>query len=353
MKKAYRSAAVLAIAIVCVALMVATPLSNTAQAADKVYRLKIQSLFPRGDLSMELLSVFAESAEKRSNGRLKIKVFAEPEIIPGDQLFGATKQGVVDMLHGMGGMWAGIVPVGDVEFNLPLAFRIDEESTFKGKAQAVRNFMMNKGFADILREEYAKQGLYFLDIHTYGPVPFVLSTKPIKSCGDFKGMKIKADGINRTFHTVVGMQGAEISPTEAYMALKLGTVDAAEWDVSCVTGLKWHEVAPYWVRGMECDHATGHILINMKKWNALPDDLKTALKGAAEEYWHATVAGYEKEIEAVEALVKEGKVKKIIIDKACQQKYAEGAYKIWDDLAKQDAASAKAVQLIKEWRGVK
>ena len=40
------------------------------------------------------------------------------------------------------------------------------------------------------------------------------------------------------------MQGAEISPTEAYMALRLGTVDAVEWDVSAVTGLNWHEVAP-------------------------------------------------------------------------------------------------------------
>ena len=67
-------------------------------AKEKVYRMKIQSLFPRGDISMDLLKEFADSAEKNSNGRLKIKVFAEPEIVPGDQLFGATKQGVVDIL---------------------------------------------------------------------------------------------------------------------------------------------------------------------------------------------------------------------------------------------------------------
>jgi len=343
----------LVIMLVALMLTVAGTVPSAVQAADKVYRMKIQSLYPRGDLSMELLEEFAAAAEKHSNGQLKVKVFAEPEIIPGDQLFGATKQGVLDMLQGMGGMWGGIVPLGYVEFNLPLAFRIDEADTFEAKAEAIRDWHFKSGYLDLLRKEYAKQGLYFLDIHAYGPVPFVLSTKPVKTCADLKGMKIKADGGNIAYHTGIGMQGAQISPTEAYMALKLGTVDAAEWDVSCVTGLKWHEVAPYWVKGMECDHATGHILVSMKKWNKLPDELKDAMHKAAEDYWHATVTGYKKEIEAVEKLVAEGKVTVNVLDEACQKEYADVAHKIWDELAGQDEASAEAIRLIKEWRGVK
>ncbi len=56
-----------------------------AEAAEKVYRLKIQSAYPRGDLSMELLKEFAKSANKRSNGRIKITVFADPELVPAEQ----------------------------------------------------------------------------------------------------------------------------------------------------------------------------------------------------------------------------------------------------------------------------
>ena len=343
----------LAIMVMAMAFTLVGSMGADIQAADKVHRMKIQSLFPRGDLSMELLKEFAEAAEKYSDGKLKIKVFAEPEIIPGDQLFGATKQGVVDMLQGMGGMWGGMVPLGYIEFNLPLAFRIDEADTFEAKAQAIRDFHFKSGYMDLLRKEYAKQGLYFLDIHTYGPVPFVLSTKPVKTCDDLKGLKIKAEGGNLAYHSGVGMQGTQVSPTEAYMALKLGTVDAAEWDVSCVTGLKWHEVAPYWVKGMECDHATGHILISMKKWDKLSDELKEAMHKAAEDYWHATVREYKKEIEAVEKLVAEGKVTVNVLDEACQKEYADVAHKMWDELAGQDEASAQAVKMIKEWRGVK
>jgi TRAP-type C4-dicarboxylate transport system substrate-binding protein len=338
-----------AIIFVVLALMLVCTVGPAA-AKDKVYRMKIQSLFPRGDLSMETLDVFAKSAEKHSNGQLKIKIFAEPEIIPGDQLFGATKQGVVDMLQGMGGMWGGIVPLGYIEFNLPLAFRIPEAATFKEKAQVVRDFFVKEGFMELLRQEYAKHGLYFLDIHTYGPVPFVLSTKPIKTCADLKGMKIKADGGNIAFHTGVGMQGTQVSPTETYMGLKLGTVDAAEWDVSAVTGLKWHEVAPYWIQGMECDHTTGHILVSLKKWNKLPEDLKAAMHAAAQEYWHATVDAYQKEIEAVEKLVQEGKVMVNVLDEACQQQYADVAHQMWEELSKQDEASAEAIKMIRAWR---
>jgi TRAP-type C4-dicarboxylate transport system substrate-binding protein len=206
---------------------------------------------------------------------------------------------------------------------------------------------------DLLRKEYAKHGLYLLDIHTYGPVPFVLSTKPAKTCQDLQGLKIKAEGGNMEYHAGVGMQGAQISPTETYMALKLGTVDAAEWDVSAVTGLKWNEVAPYWIRGMECDHTTGHILVSMKKWNALPDDIKAAMHKAAEDYWHATVDAYEKELETVDKLVQEGKLKVDVLDKECQRKYADVAYKMWEEYAKQDEASAEAIEMIKKWRGIK
>ncbi|MBU2511508.1 TRAP transporter substrate-binding protein DctP [bacterium] len=326
-------------------------LFNTQSTFAATYRMKIQSGFPRGDLSMELLKVFAESADKRSNGQLQIKVFAEPEIIPGDQLFNATKQGVLDMVQAMGGYWAGVLPIGNAEFNLPLAFRIDEESTFEGKAAAIRKFVMTSGYIEILRKEYAKHGFYFLDIHTYGPVPFVLSTKPVKTCSDLKGMKIKADGINRMFHSGVGMVAVDLPPTEAYMSLKLGTVDAAEWDVSCVTGMKWHEVAPYWIRGMESDHTLGHILVSMKKWNKLPDNLKKVMHEAAEEYWYATVAGYKAEVATVEAMFKTGEVKEAVLDQACQKMYAEAAHKIWQDLSAEDPASAELINLVKKWRG--
>ena len=78
--------------ILCLALISWAP-----KADAKMYRMKIQSAYPHGDLSMELLKEFAASAEKRSNGQIKISVFAEPELVPWEQLFEATKRGTLDM----------------------------------------------------------------------------------------------------------------------------------------------------------------------------------------------------------------------------------------------------------------
>ena len=60
--------------------------SLSADAAEKVYRMKIQSAYPRGDYSMELLKEFAAAADKNSKGRIKIQVFAAPEIVPVENL---------------------------------------------------------------------------------------------------------------------------------------------------------------------------------------------------------------------------------------------------------------------------
>ena len=323
-------------------------------AAGKVYRLKIQSGYPRGDLSVDMLSGFADAAAKRSNGQLKISVFADPEIVPVDQLFDATRVGTLDMLHCGGTFWGGIVPVGEVEFGIPYAFKVPGSKSYRESAAALREFFFLSGFVNLLREEYGKHGLFWLDMHTYGEVPFTLATKCIETLDDLKGVKIRDEGVWTVWHNNVGWRGTtSVPPPDTYMALKLGTLDASQWDVSAVTGMKWHEVAPYWIKGLENDTAVGHIMVNTKLWNNLPSELKDALAGAAKDYWQLCIDAYEKEMKTVEGMVKKGEVKVCHLNEEAVKKHAEEAYKLWDELAAKDEASAKAIKLLREWRGMK
>ena len=109
-------------------------------AGEKKYRLKLQSGYPHGDLSFELLKGFTADVKKLSKGRLVISVFADAEIVPLEQLFESTQRGVLDILHCMGAFWGGIVPVGEIEFGIPFAYTIDEADTFDAKAQIIRDF---------------------------------------------------------------------------------------------------------------------------------------------------------------------------------------------------------------------
>lgn len=323
--------------------------SSTSEAAEKVYRMKIQSAYPRGDLSMELLKEFASTADKLSKGQIKIQVFADPELVPGEQLFEATKKGTLDMLHAVAAMWGGIVPVGEVEFGLPYAYNLPGEPDVYLAGETIRSFFLETGFADLLRKEYAKQGLYWLDVHSYGPL-FTMSTKKVTTCDDMQGMKFRVEGSWADYYNALGARGTNISGMEAYMGLKLGTIDASQWDVSAVTGLKWHEVAPYRILGGQNDVVPGHILVNMKTWNSLPDNLKKALADAAEQYFHDLNKVYEGELKKVEDLVKAGKVINSPIDAACDKMHEQAALKLWDEIAQRDPAAAEAIGIIKNWR---
>ena len=323
--------------------------NSTTEAAGKVYRMKIQSAYPRGDLSMELLKDMADWVDKGSNGRLKLSVFADPELVPAEQLFEATQKGTLDMLHTVAAMWGGIVPVGEVEFGLPLAYKIPGQNPIDQSSAMVRKFFYESGFVDLLRKEYAKHGLYWLDMHSYGCL-VTLSTKPIISCEDLKGMKVRAEGSWATYYDMLGARGTFIPGVDAYMGLKLGTIDASQWDISAIVGLKWHEVAPYWLFGGQNDVVPGNILVNMKSWNALPDNLKKVLKDAAEKYYHELLKIYLVEMEKVAKLVKEGKVKRVALDADCEKKHDETAYKLWDKIADRDPVASKANQMVKDWR---
>jgi TRAP-type C4-dicarboxylate transport system substrate-binding protein len=323
--------------------------SSISEAAEKVYRMKIQSAYPRGDLSMELLKTFADDADKNSKGQIKIQVFAEPELVPAEQLFEATQKGTLDMLHAVAAMWGGIVPIGEVEFGLPYAYNLPGEPDVYQAGKQIRDFFMNTGFANLLRQEYAKQGLYWLDVHSYGPI-FTMSTKKVTTCDDMQGMKFRVEGSWADYYNLIGARGTYISGMEAYMGLKLGTIDASQWDVSAVTGLNWQEVAPYRILGGQNDVVVGHILFNMKTWESLPADLKKVLADAAEKYFHDLNKIYDVELKKVDELVKAGKVINSPIDDACDKKHEEAAYQIWDKIAERDAAAANGIEIIKGWR---
>ncbi|RLB43616.1 MAG: hypothetical protein DRH12_02505 [Deltaproteobacteria bacterium] len=323
--------------------------SVSAIAGQKIYRMKIQSAYPRGDISMELLKYFADRTKERSNGRILISVFADPELVPAEQLFEATQKGTLDMLHAVAAMWGGIVPVGEVEFGLPYAYNIPGDKDIIETGRIVRDFFYKSGLVKLLRQEYGKHGLFWLDMHSYGKI-ITMSRTCITSCDQFKGKKFRVEGSWADYYNGLGARGTYIPGTDAYMGLKLGTIDASQWDISAITGLKWYEVAPYWLVGGQNDVVPGHILVNMKSWNALPKNLQQALLGAAEDYYHKLLDSYMVEYKKADDLVKAGKIKKCVLDAECDKKCAEVANKLWDKIAKRDPAAAKAIEMIREWR---
>jgi TRAP-type mannitol/chloroaromatic compound transport system substrate-binding protein len=320
----------------------------------QAYNLTIQSCFPHGDLGADSLHFFADSAHNLSGGRITIAVFAEPDIVPMVDCFDAVAKGTIDMTQCCGAFWGGILPVSEVEFGLPGQWIVPngENMTLSQKAHEVYRFFHEDGFLNLLRTEYAKHGVYYLDVHTTGPVPILVSKVPIVTIEDMQGLKIRDEGIWTRYHNMLGAVGTEISGSDTYMALKLGTLDAAQWDTSCITGLKWYEVAPYWVHGEEFDVLPQHILVNMATWNSLPADMKTALEGAAYDYFEKTLQAYVEDLQKCYDLVTQGVLKESFMDANNLAIHQEKALELWAEKASEDPACAQALELVKKWRGL-
>jgi TRAP-type mannitol/chloroaromatic compound transport system substrate-binding protein len=317
---------------------------------EEVYELTIQSGYPRGDWSMELLEDFAASALARSDGQLVITVYADEEIVSVFDLLLTTKAGTLDMLQCGGTFWGGVIPVAEIEFGIPFAYDIPEEEAFADKAAEIRRFFFEDGLVEILRDEYGKENLYWLDMHTYGPCT-LHSKVEVHTTADLAGLKVRDEGLWSTFHNALGMEGVDtIGPPDVYTALETGLLDMTQWDVSAITGgLGWGEVAPYWVHPHQNEHLIGHILVNMDTWDSLPADLQDDLAGAAEDYWDACVETYEEEVD--NAYEWPG-VEVSLLDEATEAFWRAEAAELWDELATRDAACAQAIALLKDWRGI-
>ncbi|MFC1863549.1 TRAP transporter substrate-binding protein DctP [Thermodesulfobacteriota bacterium] len=341
------------VVVIAAAALMISAVFSTAYAAE--YNWKIHSTWGRGDLSMETLAYFSERVSERSNGRIKLEVFAEPEILPLPEVLPACSKGAVEMAHGGGAVWSMVLPFGDLLFgSMPQIWDWNDMSVTEG-ANFQRKWIFETDAIDIIRKEFAKQNLYWLDMHGIGPA-CMLSTKELHTLKDIKGLKL-ADlgGWMGQWHAALGWAPVEMLPaSEMEMALRLGTIDALDWDMSAITGFGWHKVAKYWIanEGL-CTHNIQDILINMDVWKSLPNDLKKAIAGAAEDYFHKSNEEYDKLLSQVESKVKSGEIIKCVMDEGYHKAAYNEALKLWDEAAKSDPASAALLKSIKKLRGIK
>jgi len=334
--------------VLVVGLVVGLTLATPASA--KKINWRLQCAYAAADIEYIVLKPFLAKFHERAKGRMEIKTFTGGTIVPEDQQLTACGKGVIEISHASGGYWRGMIPVGDVEFGLPYLYSGDLEKVtnliYKYKDGAI---------IKTLREAYAKFGVYHLGVHTVGPTYFLMSTKPIRSIADYKGKKIRISGSYMDMVKLLGASPTWLPGGEIYMALKLGTIDAAGWSAEAIRGYKWYEVAKYLILPTMNDHIFSQFLINTKAWKALPDDLKKIFEDTYHEVYIPTLYGeYMKEWDLVYAEQEKmgleicrlpdadvAKIKKIAVDT------------IWKKAAAKDAYSAKVLQLIKDYYGIK
>jgi C4-dicarboxylate-binding protein DctP len=216
---------------------------------------------------------FKELAEKYTNGRVKIEVYANSSLYKDKEEIEALQLGSVQMLAPSTAKFA---PLGVKEFEaLDLPFLFKDDATYdKAMKGQVGQWLFKK------LEAKSITGLAYWDNGFH----MTSSNRPLINPSDFQGLKIRISGskIADQYFRVVGSIPQIMAFSEVYQALQTGVVDGCENTASNYLTQKFHEVQKHITVSYHA-HLQYAVIVNSKFWNGLPDDVREQLTKAMNE----------------------------------------------------------------------
>lgn len=313
---------------------------GSASAQAPKFKLKLQTHLIAGD-TKRVMTKLVENISTMSGGQIEITTFPVGALVPMKDVLEAVGKGTLDMALIAEGYWFKIVPVTEIAQGLPFSFRDLEESKY---------FMFQKGFADLIREDYAKHNVYFIPYETY-PVG-LMTKKPIRRMDDFKGMKLRAFGVMADWLTKMGASPVFIPGGELYTALATGVVEGAHWgDAGPMFIMKLHEVLKNYMKPEPVQGGWNNLIVNMDLWKRLTSEQKAIIETAA--MGCGTFHSYnDTRLISKRSLIEMGskwRVKENTLPDEEIEKMMKVSMEIWDDLAKKGPLNAKAIGMLKDF----
>ena len=224
----------------------------------------------------------AEILEEKTDGAATIEVFDNATL--GDEMesIQGTQIGTVDIAVTANSTLANFVPDLSV-FSLPFLFE---------DAEQMDRALSDPEVLDAIGGALDAQGFHLLAVFSAG-TRHIMTKEPIESLADLEGLKIRTmqNPAHVDTFNAFGANATPIAYTELYGALETGVVDGAEAANTNFFSQKFYEVAPDWavVGWLEL---VAPVIMGKAAYEALPDDVKTALDEAGLEAGKAERAAY-------------------------------------------------------------
>jgi tripartite ATP-independent transporter DctP family solute receptor len=215
----------------------------------------------------------AEEIRKRTNGKYQIDVFPASQLGKETDINQGLTLGTVDMIiSGSSFAARSFPPIGVTYY--PFTFRSPEHLLAYTRSDVFKE--MAAGYAE-------KTGHQIVAVTYYG-TRHTSSNRPIKSCADMKGLKMRVPDVPAylAMPRSCGANTAPIAFAEVYLALQNGTVEAQENPLTTIEAKKFYEVQKHIV-------LTGHIVDHLNTviakglWDKLSADERKIFGDVAQE----------------------------------------------------------------------
>ena len=221
------------------------------------------TFLPKGNNNMTAFMALVDDINKKAKGELEIKYIGGPEAIPGFKQFEALRNGVVDMILGCESYYGRQVS-GAAYTHLT---RLDP-----AKEREV-------GYYDFRVELLKKHNIFYLGRAEFGVWFQVFTNKEVKRPQELEGQKIRVSATYEPFVKQLGAVPVTIPGSEIYTALERGIIDGYAWSALGNVQMGWVDVCKY-ILEPRIYQMNIEALINLKKWEALPEHLKKIVMDA-------------------------------------------------------------------------
>lgn len=245
--------------------------------AQSVINWRFQSTWPAKFLYQEFAVDWTKKVAEMSGGKLKIDMLPAGAVVPALQIIDAASKGVLDGGHGLPGFWFG----KNTAFGLYGA-----GPDFGMDGNQMLGWIEYGGGKELYNEIQAAAQLELVSF-LFAPVPcepMGWFKKEIKGPGDLKGLKFRTAGLAVDMFKELGVAAVQMAPPDIVPAIERGLLDGAEFASATDDRIMgFPDVAKFYLQ--QSYHMANNfceVMINRKKYEALPGELKIILRLAAQ-----------------------------------------------------------------------
>lgn len=302
--------------------------------------LKVQASSKSGDWAHRFMQDWSKKLGEMTDGKLKIEVLPTKAVVPHRETIDAVANGILDGDLNAVSYFTGRDPAFAIIGDLIAGYDTVDQ---------VRTFCMHAGGKEILQklyDKYTKGKVHVIGCGPYAKEAFV-STVPIKTVADFKGVKVRSpEGLAAEVFKRAGASPVSLPFSEVYTALEKKLIDAA--DASALVNNEasgMHKIAKFPIYPGIHSMAVLQFIINKRVWDKLPQSQKTAI-----ELWYsASYDAMRREAKLQDAKIAEkysqpgSDVTVIDWTKEERAKFRQIAVKAWSDYAAKSPLAKEAL----------
>ncbi len=314
-------------------------LMGAQHAFAKKMKFTMQTMFSMNHPITVATTQMIEKLKKETNGEIAIQMLPPGALVKGPNIFESVAMGSIDMGITCSSYHSSILPMAATSFALPGDPRGMKE---------ILDFMYQPKVQKFMRDAYAAKNVFFgapmvMDGYT------IVSKKPIETWEDLNKMKVRASGTIAKALRKMNIPTVFIPFSEIYVALSRGTIDAEISGNHTESFLaKTFEVAKFQTDPSISGAQNCEIIVNLKKWNKLPENYRTLFDKALHECALKVAELFEKQNkENMEIMASKG-TQFLKLPDEVMNKWVKNAVEMWDNELSPDKLSAEYIALVKE-----